>query len=436
MGIQRRSPSVRIGQACSWSQDRKTLEQVVTVGRRKFSSSVFPRGRTSSDAAIAWEQSLLRGGVVRWPATRRRLRAVDLFCAAGGMSLGMRYAARAIGIDVEIALAADADADALAIYAANHHPAVASVADVQSLVSYKVIGRGAMAKWGGRPSLVDAQLRAFLEPVDILIAGPPCQGHSSFNNRTRRNDARNLLYVTTAAFAVASRVRLCVIENVPDVQRDKYEVVKTARSLLESEGYSVSDAVLSASEFGVGQRRRRHFLVAVRGAGDAMDLPAALQGLTQSSMTLRRAIGDLSRRKGGSIVDSVGTLSQENQTRINWLFYHDAYDLPDKQRPDCHRNGHTYPSVYGRMKWDEPAQTITTGFLCPGRGRYVHPSNRRTVTPREAARIQGFPDSYDFCPAGMQPTRSLLGKVIGDAVPPPLARAVCLAGLYELGERS
>jgi DNA (cytosine-5)-methyltransferase 1 len=436
MPNKRRVKNDLIRQVCVWSQGRTRLEQVVKIGTRSFSSSLVPRGRTASDAAIAWEQSLLRGCVVNRPEPRQRLRAVDLFCAAGGMSLGLQYAARAIGVDVDVALAADVDADALAIYVTNHRPAKASVADVQSLVRYKVSGRGEAARWGIRPSLVDAHLRVFLKSVDILIAGPPCQGHSSFNNKTRRSDARNLLYVTAAAFAVASRVKLCVIENVPDVQRDQYEVVKTARALLESEGYSVSDAVLSANEYGVGQRRRRHFLVAVRGPGDAMDLPAALQGLSQSSMTLRRAIGDLSRRKSGSIMDAVGTLSQENQTRINWLFYHDAYDLPDKQRPDCHRNGHTYPSVYGRMKWDEPAQTITTGFLCPGRGRYVHPSNRRTVTPREAARIQGFPDSYDFCPAGVQPTRSLLGKVIGDAVPPPLARAVCLAGLCELVERS
>ena len=135
-------------------------------------------------------------------------------------------------------------------------------------------------------------------------------------------------------------------------------------------------------------------------------------------------------------MDSVGTLSQENETRINWLFENEEYDLPPEQRPACHRNGHTYPSVYGRMRWDEPAQTITTGFLCPGRGRYVHPSNRRTVTPREAARIQGFPDSYEFCPPSLTASRTLLGKVIGDAVPPPLARAVCLGGLSSLLNRS
>jgi DNA (cytosine-5)-methyltransferase 1 len=405
---------------------------MVVIGQRRFTSRLQPLGRISTNPDIAWVQSMLRGCPVRWPQVRRRLRAVDLFCAAGGMTLGLRNAARSIGIDMEIAFAADADADALAIYAANHGPSMAATADVESLVSYKVAGRGDSARWGTRPSLVDPNMRSFLDPIDVVIAGPPCQGHSNFNNRTRREDARNLLYVTTVAFAVAADAKLCIIENVPDVQLDRYKVVETARTLLEGGGYAVSDAVLLANDYGVGQRRRRHFMVAVKGQDEPIALPGALDGLAIDPLTLRHAIGDLAARKGRSIMDTVGTLSPDNETRINWLFRHKKYDLPDKQRPDCHRNGNTYPSVYGRMKWDEPTQTITTGFLCPGRGRYVHPSNRRTVTPREAARIQGFPDSYDFCPNGVPASRSLLGKVIGDAVPPPLARAVCLAGLLAL----
>lgn len=432
MARQRRSARGTLMQGCSWNEDRTELRQTMMVGRRRFVSTVTPRGRSSANAEVAWVQAVLRGCPVSWPRSRHRLRAADLFCAAGGMTLGMRGAARSIGIDLEVALAADADADALGIYAANHGPAMALAADVQSLVSYKVTGRGETARWGTRPALVDPNMRAFLDPLDVVIAGPPCQGHSNLNNKTRREDARNLLYVTTVAFAVAADARLCIIENVPDVLLDRYEVVSTARTLLINGGYAVSDAVLSANDYGVGQRRRRHFMVATKGLDEPIVLPGSLDGLKVAPLTLRHAIGDLAARKGRSIMDTVGTLSPDNETRINWLFGNKAYDLPDKQRPDCHRNGHTYPSVYGRMKWDESTQTITTGFLCPGQGRYVHPSNRRTVTPREAARIQGFPDSYDFCPPSVPTSRSLLRKVIGDAVPPPLARAVCLAGLTAL----
>jgi DNA (cytosine-5)-methyltransferase 1 len=432
MANQRNNVSNRIGQTYSWNDEHTELQQTLKIGQRRFVSTIVPRGKTSSNAEIAWVQAFLRGCPISWPKPRRRLRAVDLFCAAGGMTLGLKSAARSIGIEMDIAFATDADGAALGIYTANHGPTVSTVADVQSLVSYQVSGRSGTATWGTRPAIADAHLRAVLDPIDVVIAGPPCQGHSNFNNRTRREDSRNLLYVTTAAFAVAANAGLCIIENVPDVLLDRYEVVETTRTLLRNGGYAVSDAILAANDYGVGQRRRRHFLIAVKGSSRPVALPSALEGLVAARMNLRHVIGDLATRKGKLIMDTVGTLSPDNETRINWLFKNKAYDLPDKQRPDCHKNGHTYPSVYGRMKWDEPTQTITTGFLCPGRGRYVHPSNRRTVTPREAARIQGFPDSYDFCPPGVDVSRMLLGKVIGDAVPPLLARAVCLAGLMAL----
>jgi DNA (cytosine-5)-methyltransferase 1 len=432
MASQRNNDSNRLRQAYTWNDDRTELRQTVTIGERRFVSTIVPRGKTSRNAEVAWVQAFLRGSPISWPVARHRLRAIDLFCAAGGMTLGLKSAARSIGIDLDIAFATDADVAALGIYTANHGPCISTVADVQSLVSYQVSGRSGTATWGTRPTIADAHMRAVLDPIDVVIAGPPCQGHSNFNNKTRREDSRNLLYVTTAAFAVAVNARLCIIENVPDVLLDRYEVVETTRALLTNVGYAVSDAVLAANDYGVGQRRRRHFLIAVKGPCRTVAFPSILEGLVGSPVTLRHVIGDLATRKGKLIMDMVGTLSPDNENRINWLFKHKAYDLPDKQRPDCHKNGHTYPSVYGRMKWDEPTQTITTGFLCPGRGRYVHPSNRRTVTPREAARIQGFPDSYDFCPPGVDASRMLLGKVIGDAVPPLLARAVCLAGLMAL----
>ena len=87
-------------------------------------------------------------------------------------------------------------------------------------------------------------------------------------------------------------------------------------------------------------------------------------------------------------------------------------------------------SVYGRLKPANPAPTITTGFMTPGRGRFIHPTERRTLTPLEAARIQGFPDTYDFNdPAGGAPTSQKLGKWIGDAVPMPLGYAATLAAI-------
>jgi DNA (cytosine-5)-methyltransferase 1 len=122
-------------------------------------------------------------------------------------------------------------------------------------------------------------------------------------------------------------------------------------------------------------------------------------------------------------------LSKENQRRINFLHDHDIYDLPNAERPECHQNGTTYRAVYGRMKWDKPAPTLTTGFLTPGRGRYVHPIERRTLFPREAARIQGFPDAYRFELPSQPLGRSAIAKGIGDAVPSILGFAAAMSAL-------
>ncbi|MDQ3495623.1 MAG: DNA cytosine methyltransferase [Pseudomonadota bacterium] len=151
--------------------------------------------------------------------------------------------------------------------------------------------------------------------------------------------------------------------------------------------------------------------------------------LQQSPMTLREVIEDLESAPHLSFMDDVPALSPENRSRIDYLFDNDAYDLPDQERPDCHKNGHTYPSVYGRLSWDKPSQTITTGFMTPGRGRYIHPGQRRVLTPREAARIQGFPDTYDFTIDGTAPSKKALSKWIGDAVPCWLGHAAALSAL-------
>ena len=112
-----------------------------------------------------------------------------------------------------------------------------------------------------------------------------------------------------------------------------------------------------------------------------------------------------------------------NQRRIDYLFEHDIYNLPNSERPDCHRlKEHSYNAVYGRMHWDRPASTLTGGFACCGRGRFIHPLRRRTLTPHEAARVQFFPDFFDFSELG----RTALVRAIGNAVPPKAGYVVAL----------
>lgn len=116
--------------------------------------------------------------------------------------------------------------------------------------------------------------------------------------------------------------------------------------------------------------------------------------------------------------------SKQNMERINWLHDMDEYNLPFVHRPVCHHENHNYKSVYGRLVPELPSGTITTGFNSPGRGRYIHPTQRRVITACEAALIQGFPLSYRFYSDNYMPPRNIHSKVIGDAVSPMMARAV------------
>jgi DNA (cytosine-5)-methyltransferase 1 len=158
------------------------------------------------------------------------------------------------------------------------------------------------------------------------------------------------------------------------------------------------------------------------------------EALALPNVTLWDAIADLEDgAHAEALFDSPAILSPENRMRVDHLFDKDLYELPNAVRPECHREGHTYPSVYGRMYPDKPAQTLTCGFMSPGRGRFVHPTQRRGITPHEGARVQGFPDSFAFEQVTNMPLhRKDLGKMIGDAIPPPLSFAAALAAISSL----
>lgn len=361
----------------------------------------------------------------------RDLRIVDLFSGSGGLSLGAMYAAIATQSRPVMQVAVDTDADALAVYAQNHPGVRVLSENVDNLVDQKVDDIGRDATMSYPPEIVDATLAPFLGQTDLLLAGPPCQGHSNLNNHTRRYDERNKLYITTAAIAIALQARMVVIENVPAVLRDHFQVVDTAHAVLAEAGYTVSHGILAADALGGAQTRKRHILVATRGYHVPVKVVAAT--MKRPPMTLREMIGDLEGiPPSDDVFDTAPTLSAENAMRVAWLHENDAYNLPNEIRPKCHRDGHTYPSVYGRMYYDQPAPTITTGFMTPGRGRFVHPTQRRVLTPHEAARVQGFPDWYDFKLDGKYPSRKLLGKWIGDAVPSQLGYVAVLAALSSL----
>lgn len=379
------------------------------------------------DAGAAWWQSLLRGEHPVSTEHPSPIRIVDAFCGPGGLALGIKSAIEAVGRTAEFAAIIDTDATALEIHRHNLGARRHVSASAASLVDFHVLGLGADAAFGYQPEVVHGPLSK-VGPIDMFIAGPPCQGHSNLNNHTRRADPRNDLYVTAVALGVAFSAEMVVIENVPTVQNSHSDVVATAAGLLASSGYGVSMAVLKADDLGAAQRRTRHFLIGVRNRILNADyLAGTAAKLAAPAMPVSWAIGDLLDGRSDRLFDTTPTLTSVNLDRIDYLFENDLFDLPDDQRPDCHKNGTTYTAVYGRMHWDRPAQTITTGFGTPGQGRYVHPLRRRVITPHEAARIQGFPDWFDFEPPQLSVKRKNLAKWIGDAVHPILGYAVGLS---------
>jgi DNA (cytosine-5)-methyltransferase 1 len=212
-----------------------------------------------------------------------------------------------------------------------------------------------------------------------------------------------------------------IVENVLGSLHDRSGAVQATRDDLERLGYRTSLMVLEGLAVGVPQARRRLFLVASMQPSSLLDIPFD----RLPARDLRWAIGDLERTGvGPRIFDTSAVSAEATRERIDYLFEHGLFDLPDAMRPACHSNKvHTYKSVYGRLSWDSPAQTITSGFYSMCMGRYVHPSQRRTLTAHEAARLQFFPDFFNFESVR---SRTWLATIIGNAVPPKFSYLLAL----------
>lgn len=412
-------------------QDGSRVAHSLSVGELEVFASVRPPSSPEPSPKAAWWRSYVLGET---PQPSRpmggSLRFADLYCGTGGLALGARQLCLELGLSAISEFIADVDAEAVDVYAANHSVRRRSTQSVKALLDYTIRSASTGSDFLYPPELVDDDLVRSLSKIDVVLAGPPCQGHSNLNNHSRREDPRNNLYLTVPAFAVAVGAPVCVIENVPAVINDYGDVVEIAQALFESEGYTVETGVLSASDMGWPQTRKRHVMVARRDAAP-MPIPEVASILRDPlPLSAWWAIGDLVGIDPKTSVDQHTELSDENQARIDWLFDNEEYDLALPERPVSHRGGTSYTSVYGRMKKDAPAQTVTTGFMSPGRGRYVHPTERRVITAHEAARLQGFPDNYRFeVDPTKPPTRSKLAKWIGDAVPMPIGYAALLSAL-------
>lgn len=385
------------------------VTRVVSVSGKIVSKDSFYFGtemaRRMQSAEDSWDQAYLRSAIP--PNGKRKgqsIRIADLFCGCGGLSLGVKEAARALRVPFASVLAWDKNREALDVYQRNFSPISTLEADIACVLRPR----------GSAFSSEEHKIARMAPDMDLLLAGPPCQGHSDLNNHTRRIDDRNRLYASVVRFAELCFPESIVIENVPAVMHSKDGVYPLVIRQLIELGYKVTPITARLWEIGVPQLRKRHVLFAT--TRKEINLPSILEAhSTDRTRTLRWAIEDCMEIQDDSTFDTAGILSDENKKRAAFLHRHGLFDLPNTLRPHCHKNGgHSYKSMYGRLHWEKPAQTITTGFGSPGQGRYFHPTQLRTLTPHEAARLQFFPDSFDFSSVK---TRRALAMMVGNAVP-------------------
>ena len=345
-----------------------------------------------------------------------KFRVLDLFSGAGGFSLGLEMLP-----EFKTVVANDFMQDALDTLAQNHPEVDAIYGDITS----KKI----------KAEIVEASKK---RGVNMIIGGPPCQGFSNKGKKLGLKDPRNFLFREYLDLVSQLQPDIFVIENVKamSTSTDGW-FMSEILSEISKRGYIASSGVLNASDFGVPQARQRTFIIAAKNKHIALPVPKAKVDL----VTVRDAISDLAYLESGQGADLQKYISKplspyQRQMRTGSKYLHNhkatnhapialeklALIPPEKGKeslPLEMRGNQQFKTTWGRLKWDSLSPTIDTRFDTPSNGTNSHPYLNRSITPREAARIQSFPDSYKFVG-----TKTNIGKQIGNAVPPLLAKAV------------
>lgn len=339
---------------------------------------------------------------------------VDLFCGVGGLSHGFRQE----GFEI----AAGIDDDEKCRYAFEHNNEAPFIRrDVSSLDGEEV----EKLFTPGIPS--------------VLVGCAPCQPFSVYNQKN--SDPQWQLLGEFARIISQVKPSVVSMENVPRLMRfRKGQVFDAFVETLEREGYHVRHEIAFAPDYGVPQQRSRLVLLASLRKGLALEPPTHSASCYE---TVANAIGGLPELTAGECdardpLHRCSRLSPLNLDRIRASTAGGSWrNWDDGLVSDCHRKetGRGYASVYGRMNWDGPAPTITTQFYGFGNGRFGHPEQDRALSLREGAILQSFPSNYDFVRPGVSVQFKALGRMIGNAVPVLLARAIARSIRTHLGSR-
>jgi DNA (cytosine-5)-methyltransferase 1 len=324
---------------------------------------------------------------------------IDCFCGAGGLSLGFKRAG------FKSLFAFDHDPACVSTYTSNFGSLCVS-ADIKDLTKQsieKIVGHA-------------------IQP-DVIAGGPPCQGFS-VQRRGSDSDYRNNFVLEFIRLIEEFRPHVFVIENVGGLLSPRgHEIMRLLKARVSRAGYYLHINKLCALDYGVPQLRKRVFIVGELVRSDKPQFQFPSKGSVPGYCSVRDAISDLVSKTESDVPNHrADILSELNLKRIQSLSEGQSREsLPKELQLNCHVNNptHRHMDVYGRMWWDRPAPTITARFDSFSRGRFGHPTLNRSITLREGARLQTFPDDFIF-----NGTKVQVAKQIGNAVPPNLAFAV------------
>jgi DNA (cytosine-5)-methyltransferase 1 len=334
---------------------------------------------------------------------------VDLFSGAGGLSLGFEHPESLNGLGnlgyTNIGYSTQAFKTILAIDQYEHASETFSLNFDSEIKNENISNIDTFSDWGD---------------ADIVIGGPPCQGFSNLNSTKTEDldDDRNTLWEEFMRAVEEIDPAVFLVENVPRFLNTKNAVNAVEKA--EDIGYTTVVDCLSTEKYGVPQKRRRGFIL-----GSKLGIPFFPSPTGDEIKTVKDAIGDLPAEPTNEDLHVGRNITERSKKRMEAVPPGgNRFDLPEHLLNDCwkdHENGST--DVYGRLWWDEPSVTIRTEFVKPEKGRYLHPEQNRSITMREGARLQTFPDDFEF----NNSYKKHVTQLIGNATPPKLSYHLGLA---------
>ncbi len=343
-------------------------------------------------------------------------RVLDLFSGAGGLSLGLE-----MNTNFKTVVATDFFKSSLNTLKKN--------------MPHTEIVFGDILNKNIKRRIIDESKK---QKVNMVVGGPPCQGFSNKGKKLGLQDPRNFLFLEYLDIVKELKPEIFIIENVKALTTaSNGYFINEIQTRFSNLGYLVSYKVLKASDYGVPQNRERTFIIGSKTISFNFDTLKKANKI----ITIREAISDLCFLNSGDgvtptdYINEPQSLYQKNlRSGSQKLFNHTATKHskialkklslipPEKGKeflPKELLGNQKFKTTWGRLEWNNVSPTIDTRFDTPSNGKNSHPELNRAITPREAARIQSFPDNFEFLGS-----KTEICRQIGNAVPPLLARAV------------